>query len=202
MMAIDCDWVERNDGVSRYVGGRLGDSEVEGFETHCLSCERCWPELRAAVELRDAAGVEFVARPVVRPRLEKNLWTLLAAAAAVAVMAIGLRDLTRRAEEIPRETVYRSIAGRALALVVQSNGSGDVELSWTPVPDAEKYALEIVASDGTTVLERETSTPSIRLDGASIPEAAPSITYFATVEARDSMQQVLARSERTKVSRP
>jgi len=202
MMAIDCDWVERNDGASRYVGGRLGASEMDGFETHCLSCERCWPELRAAVELRDAAGVELVARPAARPRIEKNLWALLAAAAAVALMAVGLRELTRRTEEIPRATVYRSAAGRAMALVVRSTGPGGVELSWAPVPDAEKYALEIAASDGTTVLERETSTTSIRLDAASLPEAAPGMSYFATVEAKDSMQQVLARSERTRLSKP
>jgi hypothetical protein len=201
MMSVDCDWIEQNDAVSRYVGGRLGDGEIEGFETHCLTCERCWSELRAAVELRHAAGVEFVAPPV-RPRSDRNLWPLLAAAAALAVMAVGLRDLTRRTEEVPRETTYRSAAVPVLALVVRPSGPGELEISWTPVADADSYALEILSSDGSTVLERETRTTSFRLDAASLPEAAPGNPFFATVEARDSMQQLLARSERTKLSRP
>jgi len=203
MIAIDCAWVDENDAVPRYVGGRLGDAEVEVFEAHCLVCERCWAETRAAVDIRDAAGVEFVAIGVQAPRrFTRDTTTLLAAAAAVLVAIVGLVQLARGPAAGSPERVWRSLGAAALPVTVGPEAPDALVLRWPRQEGAEVYAVEISAMDGSTVLDRETSATALRIGPGDLPPRAPGATLYATVRALDATRQTIARSERTALPPP
>src|SRR5215472_7843698 len=180
MVDEDCTLPEQKDLAVRYVAGRLGEPDAAAFETHLLSCESCWTEVRTATEVRAARGLDlFVPGPASRGWPWRDTWTLLAAAAAVAVMAIGLRQLAQRGTALPETAVFRSSAAQRITLSASSAGPGRIRLRWPAVPETETYLLEVFASDGATVLERETSATSLLLEDSMLPPRSAGISLFA-----------------------
>src|SRR5262245_35228068 len=118
MEGTDCARAEQGDVLVRYIGGRLGEAEAQAFEAHYFGCEGCWAEVHAAAEIRDAKGLDvFAAAPSARLRTGRDLWTLLAAAAAVAVMVLGLQQLAVRTEATSQPgSVFRSSREEPLTL--------------------------------------------------------------------------------------
>src|SRR5215472_6228499 len=90
-MAVEhCLLPEQKDLAIQYLGGHLTEAEAAAYEKHLLDCERCWMEVRTAGEIRESGGLPALAPPARPPRtLARDAWTVLAAAAAVAMMAFG-----------------------------------------------------------------------------------------------------------------
>ena len=65
---LNCDEITDRALIEGYVGGRLGEADVEAFESHYLTCERCQNELRLALAIREALPeVREAGRDALRP---------------------------------------------------------------------------------------------------------------------------------------
>ena len=132
----------------------------------CQSCDRCASALREAGEVRAALGQPVIvgaSRAADRPAGGRDVWTLLAAAAAVAMLFYGVRQLTTRQEMILDTGAVRSETADSLHLSVEAAEEGQVLLEWPPHSEADRYRIEIVRSDGLPVLESETADRKILL---------------------------------------
>jgi len=192
---IDCGYADERDVAARYLAGGLPEAEAEEFEKHYFSCERCWGEVEQAGELRLAFGRPLVAPPEsAAGRVRRDYWTPLAAAAVVAVLAVGLGRLAERAEVPQGSPVFRGSGTDVLALVVKPGPTGQVVLEWPPHPNAESYRIEVLRSDGVPVLRSETSDVTVVLDAGALPLLPPGVSLLARVEAMDAMGQIIASS--------
>jgi Tetratricopeptide repeat len=88
---MDCQKVEDEDIIERYLSNRLSEPETEAFEKHYLECQRCFGE----VELRHSAAIELKARPI-HLRSPQSRWTFwswqwaLGSAAVAALVLVGV----------------------------------------------------------------------------------------------------------------
>jgi anti-sigma factor RsiW len=199
---IDCERADTQDFVARYLGGRLPEDEAAGFESHFVGCDRCWAEVDAAVELRLASGMEAFGSTAAKRARPRDAWTILAAAAAVAMIAVGLRQLVQRPDPFQSQPVWRGPAAGALSLTVGAGSSGRLALRWAPQPEAETYVVEVFAADGSSLWRRETPETTVSLESSDLPPREPGIPFYATVEALDSMRQSVARSSRAPLPQP
>jgi hypothetical protein len=198
---IDCARADTQDFVARYLGGRLPENEAAGFESHFLGCDRCWAEVDTAVELRLANGMGAFGSPAAR-RARRDAWTIMAAAAAVAVIAVGLRELVQRPDPFRSQSVWRGPAAGVFPLTVGTDSPGRLVLQWTPQPEAETYVVEVFAADGSSLWRRETTETTVRLGSSDLPPREPGVSFYATVEALDSIRQSVARSTRVPLPQP
>jgi Putative zinc-finger len=190
---IDCTYADEHDLAARYLAGQLSEADAEAFESHYFGCERCWGEVHQGGEIRFALGepalVPAAGRSPAHRFAARDVGPLLAAAAAVAMVALGIRDVARRPEPAP-ELVYRGTAFEALRIRA-SHERGGMRLSWTPFEDARSYVLEVIASDGSPVLKREIEEPTVFLEERAIPPH-PGVSFLVRVTALDPMHQVVA----------
>ncbi len=194
MKEIYCLETEQGDVVSRYLAGALPDSEAELFEEHYFGCDRCSAELEQAAELR-ATFRRPVAAPVAsRPGSSQELWSLLAAVAAVAMIGLGLRQLARNSEILPSGSAFRGAAEEAFALTVIADSNGRVRLTWPAQDDARVYAVQILSSDGRSLWKQETVETNLLLDQSVLPLHRSDAPILAEVEALDAMRSTVARS--------
>jgi hypothetical protein len=199
MRELDCTRVDEADLVALYLSGKLPEGDAEAFELHYLGCDRCASALREGGEVRAALGKPVLvpaAIPAVRPAPGRDLWTLLAAAAAVAMFFYGIRHLTERQEMVRDSDVFRSENADSVRLSVSPGPAGQVVLEWPSHPDAENYRIEIVRSDGLPVLRSETADRRILLAIGDLPPRPAGVGLLARVEALNALRQVVARSER------
>lgn len=190
---IDCVYADKHDLVALYLGGKLADADAEAFEAHYLSCERCWGEMERAGEIRTAMGVPAVVRAPRSRGGRRDLWTPLAAAAVVAVIAVGL-DRVSQPSPSAGPTVYRGPSGGTFVVTARSTRSGEASLEWPAHPNAATYVLRIIASDGTPIMTSETPETKVALDVAALPPHGPGVSFLARVEALDATGLVVARS--------
>ena len=199
MRETDCTRVDERNLVALYLSGKLSEADAEAFELHYLGCDSCAAALREGGEIRAALG-----RPVLvanaptagRPAAGRDVWTLLAAAAAVAALFYGVRQLTERQEMVRDSVVLRSETSESLRLNVGAGPNGQVVLEWASHPDADRYRIEIVRSDGLPVLETETTDRNVLLAIADLPPRPAGVSLLAKVEALNALRQVVAKSER------
>jgi DNA-directed RNA polymerase specialized sigma24 family protein len=199
MREIDCTRADEDGLVALYLAGNLTESDAEAFELHYLGCDRCASALREGGEVRAALG-----KPVLVPaaaaagRAEpgRDIWTLLAAAATVAMFFYGIRHLTERQDLVQDAAVLRSESAETLRLSVSAGPDGQVVLEWPSHPEADRYRIEIVRSDGLPVLESETADRRILLAIGDLPPRPAGVTLLARVEALNALRQVVAKSER------
>ena len=199
MREMDCTRADEGDQVALYLAGKLLESDAEAFELHYFGCDRCASALREGGEIRGALGKPVLvpaAHPVDRPASGRDVWTLLAAAAAVAMFFYGIRHLTERQDLVQDSVVLRSESADSLRLNVSAGPSGQVVLEWPSHPDADSYRIEIVRSDGLPVLESETADRRILLAVGDLPPRPAGVSLLARVEAMNALRQVVAKSER------
>jgi anti-sigma factor RsiW len=200
---MNCAWVEEHDLVALYLSGKLPEAEAEGFESHYFGCERCWADVRQAGEVRAALGLPVLAMPSSERRASgRDAWTLLAAAAAVAIMVLGLRQLAQRPEAASPEPVWRGGSEAPLPLQVSIDPKGRISLEWPAQEAAQVYVAQIFTSDGVSVWKRETTETTVSLDVGDLPPNRPGISFLGKIEALDTMGQAVARSELKPLSRP
>ena len=200
---MDCTYAEDHDLVPRYLAGELPEAEAEAFEAHYFGCERCWASVRQGGEIRAALGNAAIEPIPTDPAREfgSNAGMLLAAAAAVGVIALGVLQLSRRPEIDSFEPTYRGATAGALPLEVVSQPAGRIVLSWPEVDDAQLFVVEVFTSDGASVWRRETTSTTASLKPGELPPR-PGISFLAKVEALDTMGQVVARSDLKPLSVP
>ena len=132
--------------VAAYADNRLKGEERRSVEAHLAECAPCREEVVEVTRL-----IRSDKRRAIRP------WLPLAAAASIAVVAIGV-TLQQRT---PRAPVLRSGETHA---VVESTSPADnahvsapVAFSWRRLPEALEYRVTITNSSGDVVAERMTS---------------------------------------------
>src|SRR5215470_8886620 len=88
---MDCDSIKIADIAERYLHNRLGEAEMEAFETHLLECNRCRRELELLYAAQsDLAERAHEVRAGIVPKPFFLTWKLTSAAAAlVAVVVAG-----------------------------------------------------------------------------------------------------------------
>lgn len=198
MREIDCTRADETDLVALYLAGKLPENEAEAFETHYLGCERCAAALREGGEIRAALGKPvLVSAPASAeaPGRGQNVWTFLAAAAAVAAFFYGLGHVAQRPQLVTDSAAFRSGSVDSLALTVTAGPAG-VVLEWPAHPEAQRYRIEVVRSDGLPVLESETGDRRVELAVVDLPPRPEGVHLIATIEALDDTRQVVAKSRR------
>jgi tetratricopeptide (TPR) repeat protein len=88
---VNCETVQSEQVVERYVLGQLGEAEQQSFEEHFFDCDACLEEVRMMQSLQAAAAER--GRPVVE--MPRRKWMLWGAAAAVLVAGFGLVEIPR-----------------------------------------------------------------------------------------------------------
>ena len=191
---MNCAWVEEHDLVALYLSGKL--PEAEDFESHYFGCDRCWAQVRQAGEVRAALGLPVLAMPPPDRRAGgRDAWTLLAAAAAIAIMVLGVRQLAQRPEAASPEPVWRGASEASLPVRVSTEPTGRISLEWPTQEAAQVYVVQIFTSDGVSAWKRETTETTVSLDVGDLPPNRPGISFLAKVEALDTVRQVVAESE-------
>ena len=94
---VDCQRVEKEEMIERYLTGKLSELEGEAFEQHYLGCQRCFDEL----QFRHAAAIELKRQPKVSfqpaAALGNTRWAWgLATAAVLLVTLFSVTTFYRR----------------------------------------------------------------------------------------------------------
>jgi hypothetical protein len=199
---IQCEQVDSDDYVARYLGGRLSEAKAERFESHFLGCQRCGLEVTMAADIRSARGVEVFAPAAPTPIRRGSLFTILAAAAAVAMMAIGLRQLMEPPEEPTSQEALRGSSAEPFPVTVTPVRPGQVLLRWPAQVEADVYVVEVFAADGSSVWHVETRETWATVEQDRILVAQPEIRLYATVDALDGLRQTIAQSTRVILAGP
>ncbi len=196
---IDCPATHegQRDLVPLYLAGKLADDEAEAFEAHYFGCEKCRADVRAGAALREVYGKKAVVASEsasVTPAPPGRSWLPLAAAAAIAVLGLGVW-ISRRAAEPPGQPVLRGSNAGALILKIEADQQGRIELSWPAHPAAVAYEVQVFSTDGTRVWGREVNEPRLTIGPGALPSPDAGKTLEVEVQALDAMRQVVASSD-------
>lgn len=192
---IDCNLANEHDLGARYLTGSLSAPEAEAFETHFLGCSRCWDEIRQAGELREALARPFTAPALAGTEREsRDFWTPLAAAAVIAVLAVGLGRLSREPDPGTESPVVRGSEVDALEPTVEPGPDGTVILEWQPHPDASIYRVDVIRTDGLRVFRSETPDSRLELGLSDLPPIPPGVSLLAKIEAFNVLGRAVGRS--------
>jgi hypothetical protein len=193
--------VDQEDLDTRYLAGQLSPEGAEAFEEHFFGCERCWGLVQQGLTVRSAFDADLPARlPAVRPkpqRATRPWWGL--AAAAIAVVALGVWQLGFQREPSVSEDVFRGES--AAFLVTASADSARLTAAWPRVPDADVYQVRLYRADGLMAVERETkdTSVSVPLDSISIVRDSG---MFWQVQSLDRLRNAITRSDLTRAVIP
>ena len=108
-MAVDCQFVEHEKMIDKYLAGKLSEAEEEAFEQHCLGCQRCFDELRfhhaTAIELKTQRAA--LPRTVVTPKAAWRTWAMAAAAILLVTLAVPFFYKNQRNVEVVHDQPSR-----------------------------------------------------------------------------------------------
>jgi hypothetical protein len=202
---ITCELVDERDLDTRYLAGKLSPEEAELFEGHFFGCERCWDLVRQGLALQsvfqaDAASSASRGRVAAPPRRARRPWWGLAAAAGIAVVALGIWQLGPPPGPSAPNDVLR---GEAKPLLVSATaGRTIISAAWPKAPDADMYRVRLYQADGIVAFERETSDTLVSVPVDSISKASRAGEMFWQVQAFDRVRNAVARSDLTRAVLP
>lgn len=190
---LTCEEVEAHALDTRYLAGTLPDKDAEAFEAHYFGCERCWNNVQRGIEVRAAeAGGPSPAGSARRLSRLTSRWSLAAAAALLLVAGGAWWMVT---QDAGYEDTFRAAAADAAVIV---GGSGDsLTASWRSRTEAEAHRVRVFASDGTLLLESETTDTSFAADARALRSAATGDTVYLEVRWLGPLQVEVARSPLT-----
>ncbi len=94
--SMECDQVERDEVIEKYLTGRLSSATRDAFEAHYFSCADCFSRLQSYQALQAELGqTDPESSPVANRRhaFRRWAWAASAAAAALVLVTVGLRIL-------------------------------------------------------------------------------------------------------------
>ncbi len=186
---LTCAEVDERDLDLRYLTGKLSEQEAEAFEAHYSSCDRCWALVEPGASLRAARLPDgAAARAATGGTRPHRRWWLMALAASLAVVALGLWQRAPR----PAPDQLRGDAD-TLALHLAPATSA-LRVSWPPVPDAGRYRVRLHRRDGGLLLQEETGDTTFAVPRDTLHIDAGETGLFWLVEALSRTGAVLARS--------
>jgi hypothetical protein len=186
----ECAYSETDTAV-RYLAGRLSESEADAFEEHLFTCDACSRETRLGLEIRAASAPSGGSAEPASWRLPRRP---LAIAAALSVAFLGAW-MAQRAKSPAAESVTRGEHVPTLAVTAHASAEG-VELSWTPIPHADVYRVEISTGEGKLLLKRDVPGTSASVGDAAVRTGRPA---FVRVTALDGLRQEMATSPQTPI---
>lgn len=179
--------------IRDYLAGRLDAAAAERFEQRMFEDDELAAEVERALEVRAATPAQTQAQAPVgaTPRLSspsRRVLYAFAAAASVAVLAVGIVFLQRPSEP----PVFRGVEQR-MGLQVEVDG-GALRARWQPVAGAASYELQVLTADGRVLrsVEADGTAAALALGAAADVAAAA----FVEVDALDAVGQTLQRSDR------
>lgn len=197
--AYDCPSGGKGDTALLYLAGTLSEADANAFEEHYFSCADCREDVGRGGELRAALGRPPVgaAAPAARPR---RVWLPLAAAAAIAVVGVGLWRFSQPLQDAPSASraSEESIAG----LKASARPGGGLDLTWTGPPAATSYEIQVFGRGGRRLWRTETREPVARIEPSALSSLESGETYEIRVEALDGLGQVIASGEISSAPRP
>ncbi len=186
---LTCAQVDEQDLDLRYLTGKLSEPEAEAFETHYSSCDRCWALVEQGASVRATRLPAGVAAPTAaggaRPH---RRWWLMALAASLAIVALGL---WQRGPRSPLDQLRGDADSLALHL---ESATGALRVSWPPVSDASRYLVRLHQPDGGLLLQEELGDTTFAVLRDSLHLDAGATRLFWLVEAMSRTGAVLARS--------
>ncbi len=188
---LTCAQVDEADLDLRYLTGKLSAQEADAFEDHLATCERCWALAEQGANVRAAQLPDGTAEParsvrtLPRPYLR---WAVMALAAGLAVVALGVWQLGPKA---PAD----ELRGDADTLLVRlAPVTSALQVTWSPVDEASRYRVRLHRPDGGLLLEHETGDTSFAVPRDSLRLDSRETGLFWLVEALSPTGAVLARS--------
>ena len=159
---------------------------------HVLVCSRC----RDEVALLRTINADLATRSG-RPARAAH-WRILGLAAAAAAILIGIVLLAPR-PRVEDSAMLRGAGGAILDGLSVSVGSDAVPaLSWTPMPAATSYRVDVFSTDGQPIWTREVAAPPVTWPDEA-PRAAGSYRWQVVALAGTT---VIARSRLADVNVP
>ena len=197
-----CPYDGENETRALYLAGKLSAPDSEAFEAHYFDCDRCAEAVEVGTKLRSALGNDAVrpgaSLPVAAPPRVARTWLPLAAAAAAAVIAMGIWQLNRSPLEPTGGSVFRSGETRGTIVEVTRAPDGGVDASWSAHPDASAYVFRVLSTDGAEIWKTETTEPRVRIEAGALSSATDK-SLLVQVETLDARRRVIATSEPTKL---
>jgi hypothetical protein len=173
-----------------YIARTLPKEQTEQFEQHYFSCEGCWSRVQQALELREALHTGIGLKASAR-RPPAGWRTLVAAAAVLLVISVGMWTLSSRAP------VLRG-PGSGLDPTV-SVVEGGVQVEWRAVDSADLYRIEIFTHDGALLFAEETPEPGLVLGVNQLRSAEQPDSLYLRIQALDRLRTLLASSPLVKI---
>lgn len=167
---------------------RLGEELTAAGRVHLDTCARCQAELamfreiaREETSAGEAREVEWIASELRRRNIvafRPKTWRVLYAAAAVFMMVVGISYWMQMREPSIDTTFDPAAVYRTARVDVVAPKTGDLaqppnELRWTAVPDASRYAVQILEVDMTPVWGASTTETHVTLPPDVIAQFAP-----------------------------
>ncbi len=210
---LTCEEITRRALIERYVAGRLSETDAEALESHYLTCDRCYDELRLAAaiwttlpEVRKDAAAEPQPALSVRGRRYGHRWKIGVAGLAAAAVLAGVLLLRPSDLDVDRDApLHRENVPDVEAAPTAEVPIGEIvaleEFRWAPVTSADLYRVTVYDTKGAVIWEVET-----RETHAAPPDATelePGIPYLWEVEARVGWDQwVSSELVRFRISEP
>lgn len=179
---LTCEQVERDELDLKYLHRRLRPEQAEPFEEHYFGCDRCWELVRMGQEV-------LATRPDPASRSTWS-WGLLATAALMGALGVGLWRFFPRTEPIAPDSLRAGPAPGALNVRSLLVGTGASAI-WDIVPGAASYRVRLFTKDGGLVVEREIPDTSFAVARDALLSPEP---HYWQVQALDRIGGELTRS--------
>jgi len=209
----NCPYGDESDIDARYLAGALSPAESAVFEEHYFSCDRCFAKVQRGNEISaalgaisDSPGVNGSAAvslanaptPLHGGRSRFAAWRPYLAAAALVIVAVGIRDVARsRAVIRPAnaDSVAEASRGGAPVLSLTTRATQTTMVAvWSSVPAARNYRVRLLGPDGSLLFTVETPDTTITLSRDLLSGAADKATAYWDVQALDALREVVATS--------
>ena len=194
----NCPYENESEVRSLYLAGRLSEAEAQAFERHYFYCPACTEAIEVGTRLRAGFGKRPVAAARVAPPRPLSTWVALAAAAAVALLAVGLWQAAHLARPTPGGSVLRGGAEARLDVRVEADQNGALAVRWAAIPGAARYAVRVLTSDGVEVWKTETDETRSTVRPSEL-SAASEKSLLVEVDALDARSRVVATSAPAKL---
>jgi hypothetical protein len=158
--------------VASYIDGRMNPAARAKLEAHIIDCESC------RREIRDVDGIRRSA-PASRSRVLLPLGALAAAAVALIVL-LPAREVFTPEGTHRDPAVTATVAPKAIEPL--GGVSAVKRMTWSSVPEANRYRVRIFDAQGAVIWEAEQADTTVGMPAGV--RLVPGEKYFWSVSAK------------------